>query len=155
MEQKAFVEQAAHIVRRAMDFSEKARREGLLALEDKIDEGLAARGDAFERGLRLAVNGAETGAIEEALSQMIVLETDENARRLKTMQKAAVMCIRVGENSRMFQVRAPRQSRGLEFVNRSKRLSRLKAAESTAYLKVFSPISSRLSTASYFYLYIA
>jgi len=31
-------------------------------------------------------------------------------------------------------------SRGLEFVNRSKRLSRLKAAESTAYLKVFSAI---------------
>jgi len=37
-------------------------------------------------------------------------------------------------------VRDPRQSRGLEFVNRSKRLSRLKAAESIAYLKVFSAI---------------
>ena len=37
-------------------------------------------------------------------------------------------------------VRDPRQSRGLEFVNRSKRLSRLKATESIAYLKVFSVI---------------
>ena len=43
-------------------------------------------------------------------------------------------------NRKCYPSQRPRQSRGLEFVNRSKRLSRLKAAESIAYLKVFSAI---------------
>ena len=104
MERKEFVEQAALLIRKAIGCRYKTRDEGLLALEYEIDEGLAARGDLFECGLRLAVDGAETSAIlDEALSQMIALVTDENARRLKTMQKAAVMCIWEGENLRKLQ----------------------------------------------------
>jgi len=105
MERKEFAGQAAHLARKAVACSEKARCEGLLALEDEIDEGLAAQRDVFEYNLRLAMDavlaGVDVGAIDDTLSQMIARETDENTRRLKTMQKAAVLCILAGQTPRL------------------------------------------------------
>jgi len=99
MELETFVKQAAYIVCRACDFSEKARREGLPALEESIDAQKADIQDVFEYGIRLAVDGADELRINEALSGLIDGERDEDARRLKTMQKEAVLSIHAGENT--------------------------------------------------------
>ena len=104
MEQETFAKQAAHIVRRACEISEKARREreGLLALEKKsIDARKADLRDVFEYGIRLALDGADGRRIDETLSSLIDGERDEDARRLKAMQKEAVLSIHAGENTRI------------------------------------------------------
>jgi len=101
MERKEFVEQAAHIVRRAMAFSDKARREGLLALDDEIDVDGLRRRDIFELGIRLVVDGTDFKCIDKILSNMLDLERDELTKGLKTIQKEAALLIQDGMNTRL------------------------------------------------------
>jgi len=75
MERNEFAEQAVLSMRKAAEYDAKARH------------------DLFERGMRMAVDGAQAGAIDEALSQAIARETDENARLLMEMRKTAVLSI--------------------------------------------------------------
>ena len=98
MEQETFVKQAAYIVRRACEFSWNARREGLPALEKSIDARKADLRDVFEYGIGLALDGADERRIDETLSGLIDGERDEDARRLKAMQKEAVLSIHADEN---------------------------------------------------------
>jgi len=100
-EGKTSIERLAHTVYRICKLSEKARREGLLALEDDIDEGKERRRDVFEYGMRFMVDGTDAHVIDDILSNLIALERDEKTRRLKQMQKEAVLSIQCGENMRI------------------------------------------------------
>jgi len=101
MNRDEFVKKYNDIVRRAMEFSEKARREGLLALEGKFDREKINDRDVFEYGIRFVIDGTDQGFIDKLLSNIINQEKDENTRILKTIQKEAVLRIQSGENPRL------------------------------------------------------
>jgi len=96
-EEEDFIERLAHIVQRAYQFSQKARRKGLLAMEDEIDAEKVKQRDIFEYGIRFAIDGTDAEIINEILSDLIDLERDEKARKLKIIQKEAVLGIQRGD----------------------------------------------------------
>jgi flagellar motor component MotA len=83
-----------------MAFSEKSRRQGLLALEEEISQERLDERDIFEYGIRFVVDGTDREVIEKILSNIIKQEKDENMRILKTIQKEAVLMIQEGINQR-------------------------------------------------------
>jgi flagellar motor component MotA len=84
------------IIERAMLFSEKARKDGLLALEGLLGEYLDR--DIFEYGMRLVIDGTDYDFISKILDNIIAQETDLETVRLKKIQKEAVLMIQAGEN---------------------------------------------------------
>jgi len=96
---RSFAERAAEILCRTWDYNEKAKREGLLALDDLIDEAEEARRRIFDYGLKFVVNGCDRDTINYILSNIIALEADAEIRRLKTMEKNAILGIEARVNS--------------------------------------------------------
>jgi len=86
---------------RAMADSEKARREGLLALEESIDDDKVPNRDIFEYGMRFVVDGTDPSDIDKILSNIVKQEKDERRLLLKTIQKEAVLSIQKGDNPRI------------------------------------------------------
>ena len=101
MDKEEFEIQYNNITERAMLLSEKSRREGLLALEEVIDEEKLIQRDIFEWGIRLVVDGTDYAIIDKILSNIINLETNIDKKILKTVQKEAVLGIFNGENPRL------------------------------------------------------
>jgi len=114
MNNNEFLNQAAYTIKRGLEYNIKGRKQGLAELADDIDaEGLKCR-DIFEFGIRLASDGFDSENINSILSNMIDMEypvnpgekklqeQDETARRLKIIQKEAVLKIQEGLNSWLF-----------------------------------------------------
>jgi len=101
MNRAEFVRRYFEIVGRAVAFSEKARREGLLALEEESDQEKINDRDIFEFGMRFVVDGTDSELIEKILSNIVAQEKDESLRLLKTIQKEAVLKIQTGLNPRL------------------------------------------------------
>ncbi|GHU64830.1 hypothetical protein FACS189447_02540 [Spirochaetia bacterium] len=78
------------------DFSNKARREGLLALEEEMEK--KKRDDIYHIGLSLVVDGTGAEVIHDILSNMIEHETDHYKKLLKRMILEAVLSINAGGN---------------------------------------------------------
>jgi Leucine-rich repeat (LRR) protein len=77
-------------------FSEKAHREGLLALEEELEN----IGDGLlRRGLRLVVDGTDDYIIRNILSSSIERETNQNQKRLKTFILEGILAIQAGETA--------------------------------------------------------
>jgi flagellar motor component MotA len=93
-----FVKNYTEIVGHALDYSEKARREGLLALEEALDQEKRDGRDIFEYGLSFVIDGVDAEIIEKLLSNIIKQEKDEDLRTLKTIQKEAALMIQCGVN---------------------------------------------------------
>ena len=89
------------IAKRALAFAEKARRKGLLSIEDDIDKEKVKNRDILEYGLIFAIDGTDRDLVEFILSNIIEQEKDENMRRLKKIQKEAVLGIQYGMNPRI------------------------------------------------------
>jgi flagellar motor component MotA len=96
-----FVKNYNDIVKRALALSEKARREGLLALEDESDQEKINNRDIFEYGLHFVIDGTDAKILEKILSNIIKHEKDENMYILKSIQKEAVLMIQEGTNPRL------------------------------------------------------
>ena len=105
MTRDEFNEKSCKVIKQAISFAEKARREGLLALEDELEdiEKDEERG-ILKIGLRLVVDGTENAFIDKVLSNIIEQEKDEYARRLKIIKKEAVLMINEGLNARLLVV---------------------------------------------------
>jgi flagellar motor component MotA len=101
MTRDEFIKKYNDIVRRALAFSNKARREGLLALEEEVDQEKSDNRDIFEYGMRFVIDGINNKILEKILSNLIMQEKDENMHRLKTIQKEAVLLVQAGENIRL------------------------------------------------------
>ena len=104
MDTDEFAKQFSEIFELALSWSEIARREGLLALEDLADEEKIAQRDIFQFGIRLTVDGIDTSVIDKILTNFINLETDKDMKTLKTIQKEAVLGIQCGMNSRILAI---------------------------------------------------
>ena len=95
-----FVKKYNDIVERALTFAKKARREGLLALDEEADQDRIDERDIFEYGIRFVVDGTDAEIVEKILSNIIKQEKDENMFILKTIQKEAALSIQAGVNPR-------------------------------------------------------
>ena len=100
MTDEEFRKEAIAVIKRAMLFTTIARKEGLLALEEKIDRKKAGEHDVFECGMALVLESSEEERVEKVLSDIIGQEKDETSKTLKTIQKEAVMSIRNGRNAK-------------------------------------------------------
>lgn len=101
MKKNEFIKRYNGIVQYAMSLCEKARREGLLALDTEIDREKVNERDILEYGIRLAIDGFERGWIDEVLTAIVQQENDADKRTLKNIQKAAALSIAKSHNPRM------------------------------------------------------
>jgi flagellar motor component MotA len=102
MNRTEFVEEYQNIVKKVFQCSNKARREGLLALEDGfLDHEKADARDIFEYGLRFAIDGIDSEIIDGILSNIIDQEKDEYMCIFKNIQKEAVLSLQAGDNFRI------------------------------------------------------
>ena len=101
MNSPVFVAKYQIIVEKALQSANKARREGLLALENELDQAKIDARDIFEYGLRFFLDGTDRSYIDEILSNIINQEKDEQLRTLMNIQKRAVLCIQAGDNPRL------------------------------------------------------
>ena len=101
MNRDEFVERYVTILENVLNCAEKARREGLLALEEGLDQAKADERDIFVYGLGFVTDGTDNTLIEKILSNIIAQEKDEYSRILKTIQKEAVLAIQEGLNPRI------------------------------------------------------
>ena len=101
MNRDEFVKKYYDIAGRALVFCEKARREGLLALEKESDKEKINDRDVFEYGIRFVIDGTDQELIDKILSNIINQEQDQNMRTLKTIQKEAVLMIQDGINPQL------------------------------------------------------
>ena len=101
MNHDEFVKKYYEIAGRALAFSKKARREGLLAFEEDADEEKINNRDIFQYGLRFVIDGIEQPIIDGILSNIINQEKDETVKILKEIQKQAILAIQRGDHSRI------------------------------------------------------
>jgi len=74
-----------------IQFAMKAKKEGLLALEDDLED---LPDIFFREGLKLMVNGADGEVIQRILSLKIEREHNHYRKRLKLMVMEGILCIR-------------------------------------------------------------
>ncbi|MDR3020249.1 MAG: hypothetical protein LBU66_05025 [Treponema sp.] len=101
MTREDFFKAYSEIVNTALSFAERARREGLLTLDDDIDRKKEEERDIFHFGLRFVVDGTDQEIINKILTNIIEQEKDGYSLMLKKIQKEAVLCIQNGFNPRL------------------------------------------------------
>jgi flagellar motor component MotA len=101
MTRDEFINKYTEIVERALKYAEKARKQGLLALEEEMAPERIDERDIFEYGLSFVVDGTNVEIIEKILSNLIKQEKDEDMAILKNIQKEAVLMIQAGDNPRL------------------------------------------------------
>jgi flagellar motor component MotA len=77
MTRDEFIAEYYKVSERAIFLSNKARKEGLLAMEDEIDDDKLYRRDILEYGLRLTVDGTDNSLIRDILENIINQEEDK------------------------------------------------------------------------------
>jgi len=98
MTRDKFIAEYRKVSERAIMYSEKARREGLLSLEDMIDSEEVNKRDILEYGLRFVVDGTDAVVIKEILENIIQQEKDKYARLIMQIKAKAVLAIQAGES---------------------------------------------------------
>jgi flagellar motor component MotA len=101
MNRNEFIKAYHDLIDTVKSASEKARREGLLAIERDLDPKKADDRDIFHYGMRFVLDGVVPEIINKILSNIIEQEKDEYSRRLKMIQKEAVLDIQQGINTKM------------------------------------------------------
>jgi flagellar motor component MotA len=101
MNHAEFVEKYLAIAEKALIGSVKARKEGLLALDEDLEMEMIDERDVFEYGLRFVIDGTDPEIVDAILSNLVKQEKDEQLRLLKEIQKVAVLRIQDGTNPRM------------------------------------------------------
>jgi len=96
-----FITEYYKVSARAIFLSKKARKEGLLAMEDVIDIDKLNRRDIFEYGLKFVVDGTDVTITRDLLENIIKQEEDKYARLLMEIKLEAVISIQTGDNSRI------------------------------------------------------
>ena len=110
MNNTKFNEKYNSILEKAIFYSIKARREGILSLQDYFEEEWVGEDvtekyfqqkDIFELGIMLVINGIESRIVDKILTNLISFETDNSEKTLKNMQKEAVLSIHNGDPTRL------------------------------------------------------
>ena len=96
-----FITEYHRVAARAIQLSDKARREGLLAMEDIIDKEKMMQRDILEYGVRFVVDGTDGSLLKNILSNIIEQEDDKYTRQLMTIKAEAVLSLQAGDNTRI------------------------------------------------------
>jgi flagellar motor component MotA len=80
----------------AIECCEQVHKEGLMALEEIIDQEKEKDRDIFHYGLRLVLDSEDPKLIDKILSNLVEQEEDKAMRTLQTIKKEAVLGIREG-----------------------------------------------------------
>ena len=99
MNKDEFTEACFIEIERAIDFSEKARKCGLLILEEELENLDNEKSDILKMGLRLTVEGTDRDIIDKILSNIVNREKNKYLFLLKTIQKETVLMIQEGINT--------------------------------------------------------
>jgi flagellar motor component MotA len=102
MDNTDFAREYDALVERSLLLVEKATNEGLLSIEEMINQEKFIQRDIFEYGLQLVCDGVDYEIIDHILSNIVELEADKDKKLLKKVQKEAALAICVGTNQRMF-----------------------------------------------------
>jgi hypothetical protein len=94
-----FIAEYYKVSERAIQLSEKARKEGLLSLEESIDYEKLDQRDIFEYDLIFVVDGADVSITKDILSRIIEQEDDKYTRRLMDIKLEAAISIQCGDNT--------------------------------------------------------
>jgi len=84
---------------KAHELSTQARRDGLLALEDEIENH--SQRSIFGLGLRLIVDGTDGALVREILCNMIDMQRDFAMQRIMRIQTDGILSVQTGENPRI------------------------------------------------------
>jgi hypothetical protein len=101
MTRDEFITEYHSVSARALQLSKKARREGLLALEEMINHEKVKQRDILEYGLRFVVDGTDASLIRDVLENIIEQEEDEYARKLMILKEEIVLSVQAGDNTRI------------------------------------------------------
>ena len=101
MNQDEFLTKYNETIINTLKYSKKARTEGLLALEDVLDEEKVNNRDVFEYGLRFVIDGTDYRVINDIMGIMIEMENDKYKKLLMRLQAEAVLSIQAGDNPRI------------------------------------------------------
>ena len=85
---------------KALYFSKKARHEGLLSLEEELENLENEKSDLLKIGLRLVLDGTDETITSKILSNIVNREKDEYLSLLKTIKKETLLIIQQGINPR-------------------------------------------------------
>jgi len=99
-----FIQKCKNLVETLIRISEKSSAEGLLALEELIDNDKFLKGNILDVGLRLCVDGRDSKEIEKILTNLINLETDDETRHLGNIIKEGIVAIQEGYNSALLKL---------------------------------------------------
>jgi len=99
-----FEKEFKNILERALFISGKTLKEGLLSLDEYIDENKLNKRDIMELGLKLTCNGMDALVIDRILTNVINLETNKKSMILKTIQKNAVLAIHAGYDAKTIEL---------------------------------------------------
>jgi len=103
MKDDTFIQQYKNIVEKAVFVSGKAKSEGLSALKELIESDANKR-NVFEYGLRLAIDGEDKKIIEKILTNLVNLETNDEEKLLKNIEKDAVLAIQEGMETKTLEL---------------------------------------------------
>ena len=98
MTSEDFRNEYKNIFTKALLLSEETRHKGLDILKDHIDVHNPDKSDVMEFGLKLIYDKIRSHIVDSVLSGIINLETDNQKKILKTVQKTAVLAIQDGYN---------------------------------------------------------
>jgi len=98
MTRKNYISKVTALIMKAVKLNGKARRQGILSLEDELED---LDDETFRDGLRFVVDGVAPGLIDEILSNKIAFEKNKYVRLYKTVLKRAVLGIQEGLESRI------------------------------------------------------
>jgi hypothetical protein len=100
----AFIQECKNLVENLIGISKKSRTEGLLSLEELIDQDKFLKGNILDVGLRLLIDGVDCEHIEEILTNLINLETDKEKKFLENIVKRGIIAIQKQANSAVFKL---------------------------------------------------
>jgi flagellar motor component MotA len=101
MNRQEFEKEYNAILKRALSISDRARKEGIIAIADDVDEEKYLKRDVFELGLKLIADGTAGEIISGVLTNIVEQETDREERLLATVKREAVYAIFAGYDSRI------------------------------------------------------
>jgi len=99
-----FEKEFNNILERALFISGKTLKDGLLSLDEYIDENKLNKRDIMELGLKLTYNGMDALVIDRILTNVINLETNKKNMILKSIQKNAVLAIHAGYDAKTIEL---------------------------------------------------
>jgi flagellar motor component MotA len=90
---------------RIIDIAEKARREGLLAIDEEVDQDKAQNLDILNLGLQMVVDGIDGKDIEDILVNLRNNDLSEIPRMVLDMIIVGVLSIQCGDNPRIIDLK--------------------------------------------------